>query len=182
MHINKLVLAEMAQRLGLPGLSGIALAALALAFFFSAVMPARKELERGRHEAQQLGEQQKRIESGLERKPAAPADQLKSFYGMFPAEPAAAQWLEKVYDAAAKNNLTLLHGEYALTVDPKAELARYRITLPARGTYEQIRGFIAAALEAVPSLALDDVDFQRQKVGETQVEAKVRMTLFLSRK
>ena len=182
MRVSKLALAEIAQRLGLPGAFGAVLTTLALVFFFSAVMPAQRQLERGRRDVLQLNEQQRRIQAGLERKPETAADQLKVFYGMFPPEPAAAESLQKIYDAAAQNQITLPHGEYALADDPKADLLRYRITLPVRGTYEQVRAFIATALEAVPALALDDVDFQRQRVGETQVEGKVRMTLFLSRK
>ena len=55
------------------------------------------------------------------------------------------------------------------------------MTLPVSGSYEQVRGFIAAALRDVPSLALDDIEFQREKIGDAQLETKVNMTLYLAR-
>jgi len=181
MRLSKLILAESAQRLGLPGMIGIALAALALALLLSALIPAQRELERDRAQAIQVQEHLKRVQAGLERKLETPADQLSAFYGMFPPQLAAAESLQKIYDVADKSQIQLPRGEYALAADTKAELSKYRVILPVTGSYEQIRAFIAGALEAVPTLALDDVDFQRQAVAEGQVQAKIRMTLYLAR-
>lgn len=181
MRLSKLVAAETLRGLGIPGVVGIALAVLALALFLSALLPAEGQLLRSRQEAAQLREQQKRIAAGLEKRAQTPAEKLDAFYSMFPAQADAAAALEKVYAAAAKNSLALPRGEYALNVDPKTNLGQYRIVLPVSGTYEQIRGFIAAALLDVPTLALDDVEFQREKIGETQLEAKIHMTLYLAR-
>jgi hypothetical protein len=48
-----------------------------------------------------------------------------------------------------------------------------------RGGYAQIREFVAASLKAVPALALDELAFERPKISETQVQARVRLTLYL---
>jgi Tfp pilus assembly protein PilO len=180
MRVNRLILAESLQYLGLPGVLGVGLLVLALAALFSVVMPAQEELERGRI-AQQRAEQTARAQAAGSKKPQTRAEQLKTFYGAFPAEIAAADVLQSIYDTANQNGVALPHGEYSMAVEEGTRLARYNITLPIVGSYEQIRGFIAAALAAVPALALDHVDFQRQKIGDPQIEAKLRMTLFLTR-
>lgn len=180
MRVNRLVLSESVHYLGLPGLLGVGLLVLALAALFSLVMPAQKELKRGRI-AQQRAEQTARVQAGGSAKPQTRAGQLKTFYGAFPTEIAAADALQSIYDTANQNGVALPHGEYSMAVDDGTRLAHYNITLPVVGSYEQIRGFIAAALAAVPALALEHVDFQRQKIGDPQIEAKLRMTLFLTR-
>ena len=181
MRVNRLVLSESLHYLGLPGLLGVGLLLLALAALFSAVMPAQTELERNRL-AQQRAQQTSRVQAGGSKKPQSRADQLKTFYSAFPTETAAADALQSLYDTANQNGVALPHGEYSMAVDKDTRLARYNITLPVVGSYEQIRGFIAAALAAVPALALEHVDFQRQKIGDPQLEAKLRLTLFLARK
>jgi Tfp pilus assembly protein PilO len=180
MRVNRLILAESVQYLGLPGVLGVGLLVLALAALFSVVMPAQKELERSRT-AQQRAEQMASAQAGGRSQPQTRADQLKTFFGAFPTEVEAADALQSIYDAASQNGVALPHGEYSRAVDDGTPLARYNITLPVVGSYEQIRGFIAAALAAVPTLALEHVDFQRQKIGDPQLEAKLRLTLFLTR-
>jgi hypothetical protein len=179
MRLNRLVVGEFLQRIGVPGVAGLVLVAIVLALVAVVIFPAQRQLEASRSAvavaAQRRGD-------GVAPPPRAqsPAEQLQTFYDMFPPEPAAADWLQKVYDAAAQQNLPLPRGEYSLAIDVKAGLARYRITLPIQGSYAQLRGFVAAALASVPTLSLDDIDFQRQTVGDAQLDAKVRMSLFLS--
>ncbi len=180
MRLNRLVAAEFARSLGVAGIAGIGLLAASAMFGLAGLLPAQNELDRMAAELGQLEERSQRVEAGLEKKQETPADQLKSFYALFPAEREASESLQKIYQAAEKNQIVLPRGEYALSVDEKSNLAKYRIALPVRGTYEQIRGFIAAVLDAVPTVSLDEISFQRQKVGEMNLEAKVRMTLFLS--
>jgi hypothetical protein len=179
MRVSKLVLAETAQRLGIPGAVGAALAAAALGIFLSAVMPAERDLAQKRLAIQQANERKARTSEAALAEGQSPQTQLQAFYEAFPKESAAADSLQHIYQAAAENGIKLPHGEYTLAMDDKAGLARYRINLPVTGTYQSIRGFINAALTALPTLALEHVDFQRQKIGDTQLEAKIRFSLLL---
>lgn len=181
MRLSRLVIAETVRALGVPGVIGVGLTILALVLFATALLPAQSRLEGSRSEEARLREQQRRIESGIETRAQTPQEKLDTFYALFPAQADAAASLEKVYAAAESNGVSLPRGEYALTVDPKTGLAQYRVTLPVSGSYEQIRGFIAAALRDVPTLALDDIEFQREKIGDAQLETKVNMTLYLAR-
>jgi hypothetical protein len=176
---SKLTWIEDAQRWGIPGAIGAALAVGALAFLLFAVLPSRQELERTQTALQQAAERKARPQRPGEDKVQAPQDALKAFYDSFPKESNAADALQQIYDAAKQNGIELPHGAYTMELDGKAGLVRYRITFPVTGSYQNIRGFINAALAALPTLALEHVDFQRQKVGDPLLEAKIRLSLLL---
>lgn len=180
MRLNRLVFAEVLRSLGIPGVLGLALAVLALVLGVSTLLPARAKLDRERQELVELRAAKGSFGAASAAKAATPQDQLNQFYALFPGQSTAAATLDKVYAAAAANSIALPRGEYALTQEPKTQLAQYRMVLPVRGSYEQIRGFLAAALQAVPTLSLDDIEFRREKIGEAQLEAKIHMTLYLA--
>ena len=57
-------------------------------------------------------------------------------------------------------------------------LAFYRITLPLRGTYPQIRQFVGSTLKSMPVASLEGLRFERKKVGDTRLEAQIRLTVY----
>jgi hypothetical protein len=108
-----------------------------------------------------------------------PAQQLKRFRDFFPKQATASHWISKLYDAAAQQNLSLDQGDYQFTQDKDSNLIRCEILLPIKGDYVQIRKFIARVLTDVPSLALDTIVFNRQKITDTTVDAQLGFTLYL---
>jgi hypothetical protein len=176
---SRLAAAETARMLGTPGVIGIALLVFSLSYAMSALLPAKEDLDAKRQQA--AGDQARvdREKSGVA--DTSPAGHLRAFYGFLPAQTDATDWLDKVYAAADKEKVTLPRGEYSLVIEPETAVSRYRILLPVKGSYSQIRSFVAAALDAVPSLALDDISFERQKIGDSTVDAKIRMTLYLKK-
>ena len=58
-------------------------------------------------------------------------------------------------------------------------LAAYRVTLPVRGSYAQVRQFVGHVLKDMPTASLDAVRFDRRKAGDAQLEAQVRLTIYL---
>jgi hypothetical protein len=57
--------------------------------------------------------------------------------------------------------------------------AIYRVTLPVRGSYAQVRQFVGHLLKDMPTASLDAVRFDRRKAGDAQLEAQVRLTIYL---
>ena len=104
----------------------------------------------------------------------------ETLYASLPPHDELAPQVERIYAAAASEHLALLQGEYARTEVAGTRLVRYRITLPVRGTYVQVRRFVAAASVAVPGLAIDDLNLQRKTVADEQLEARVQFSLFLA--
>ena len=112
-------------------------------------------------------------------KPLSPAEQLDVFYAFFPANDAQTDVLDRIFAAAAKENLALPQGEYHWSKERQGSLNRYGITLPLKGPYPGLRRFMAQILKENPSLSLDAVSFGRQTVSDIGVDAQVHFTLYL---
>lgn len=109
------------------------------------------------------------------------ASSLARFYAGFPPVEASYDLIERIYAAAASQNLALDQGEYKLVHEADGKLSRVSMVLPVKGSYPKVRKFIAQAMREVPSLALDGVSFQRQRIDDAAVEAQVRLTIYVRR-
>ena len=179
MALPRFLLADTLERLGRPGVIGVALLVSGLGLAASTVWPSWQELTR---QQARLAAAQERQRAAAARAPLpddSPAGQLRVFYAHFPAHHDASGSLSQLFAAARESGLQLSRGEYAFVTDRQTGLVVYRMTLPVRGGYTQVREFVAAALKAVPALALDELTFERPRISETQVQARVRFTLYL---
>ncbi|MNP83879.1 hypothetical protein D3C76_1829530 [compost metagenome] len=50
-----------------------------------------------------------------------------------------------------------------------------------RGNYPQVRRFLHALLSELPAVVLEDVDLQRKRIADTELNGRIRLTLYLSR-
>lgn len=168
-----------ASRLQWRGMAGIALIVLAAGFALSALLPAQQRIEALRADVSDL---RARLKSGGESAnvPVARATQLENFYAFFPAVESLPDWVGHVHTTAARNGLVLDSGDYLLERRKGARLAQYQITLPVRGSYSQIRGFVAEVLDKVPAAALDDIVVKRENIGAPALEARLRFVVYLS--
>jgi len=165
--------------LGWPGMLGLALLACSGGFYISTLAPQQLRIEDLRQEHLQLRQRAKRPANDA---PQSPTEKLAAFYGYFPPSQILPDLLEKIYDAAKQQSLVLEHGEYRALKDSVGNLMRYQFTLPVRGTYPQIRKFVDGALGGVPALALDSIQFERRKIGDATVDAKLKLVVFVGNK
>ncbi|PKO87891.1 MAG: pilus assembly protein PilO [Betaproteobacteria bacterium HGW-Betaproteobacteria-12] len=179
MAVHKLILLENIRALGRPGLIGAALLLTGLAFSLAATLPASQELEQSRQRAARASALEARAASGEQLAPQTAEGQRTAFYRDFPQPTEVTHWIERIYAAAAAEQLSLAHGEYVMSTVNDTRLQRYQITLPVRADYGQLRRFISAAQAAVPKLHLDELSLQRQEIGEAQVDARIRLSLYL---
>jgi hypothetical protein len=61
-------------------------------------------------------------------------------------------------------------------------LARFRVSLPLKGTFKQVLGMMDTVLQENNTVALENVTFKRDKVDDQAVEAKVVFLVFLDSK
>jgi Tfp pilus assembly protein PilO len=181
MAVPKLIVLEAVLSLGKPGFAGALLLAVSLAYALSGVQPARRELVAAQEQAARVETVLAGVRSGRDAAPQSAEKRRDTFYGALPAQADVTQWIERIYGAAEAEKLSLARGEYAQADVADTRLARYRIVLPLRGSYGQIRRFIAASQSAVPGLGLDDISIQRQSVGEGEIEANVHLSLYLAK-
>jgi Tfp pilus assembly protein PilO len=166
-------------RLGWPGALGVAVWLATAALFVGVVLPAQEQVDALRERTATL--RAGTAQSGGLRVAAqpSPAEQLAAFYAAFPSEPSSPDWIGKIAATAKRSGLSLDQGEYRLSRDTVGKLARLQITLPVRGDYRQIRQFLARTSAEVPTVVLEQVQFERQKVGDTEVDAKIRLVLYM---
>ena len=175
LHAN---LALAAERLGWPGVVGLGLLAFVAGFYFSTVRPAQIRVAQLNGEAHRLARERARP---VDDAPASTREQLDAFYRFFPPSDQTSVPLGKIFAVARKQRLGLVQGEYRILRESASGLTRYQLTFPLKGTYPQVRRFVAAALAEVPNLLLDSVQFERRKIGESVVNARVKFVMYLGR-
>lgn len=168
-------------QLGLPGALGVAGLAMCLALYFSTVQPAQQRRDAARVSASSL---QKRI---AQTRPDSidsvrPLDeQLADFYGIFPKEHDATDSVGKIAAIAQRNGLLVQQAEYKVERDRNGKLTRFQISLPLKGEYQTLRRFLSDLHAEIPILSLEQVQFERQKIGDPIVDAKIRLVIYLGR-
>ena len=166
------------ELLGFSGVIGITLLVFAFTLYIATLLPLNREVSALRTEANVL---QKRysMSGAADLKISTPKEQLASFYGFFPKKETTPEWLHKINLAAIDNGIVLRSGEYKMEQASGDRLARYQIVLPLTGSYPQIRGFIDMVLEQVPAAALNEISLRRDSVSSAQLDARIRLTLYL---
>ena len=160
-------------KLGAAGVLGLGVLLFCLPFYFSALRPAERELD-----AKRAASERSRV-----RGPVRPialdsrADQLERFYTLFPPLERLGGELERLYGLARGSGLELLQGEYRVEKRP-AGLVAYRITLPVRGSYSQVRSFAGAVLTKMPIASIDGLRFERKKSADAQLDAQLKLTVY----
>jgi hypothetical protein len=163
-----------AETLGASGAVGAGLIVLGASLYFSLLAPAQDDLDllRGKIERAARGR-------GTSLPGDQSSEQLKQFFALLPPSSDAPRWVMRMHQLAERDGLTLESGEYRMERSRDWPVANYRITLPIHGSYPQIRRYIDDLLREVPAAALEDLAIQRDNVSAADVDAKVRLTLYL---
>jgi hypothetical protein len=164
---------------GLPGVLGAGLLAACPAFYLSAIYPAQERLNHARESAASIQERVRLASNGLAQRELTPAEQLAEFYRIFPNDKNLQPWLEKVFTLAESNGIRLDQGEYKVTRDKVGKLVRFQMTLPIRSEYPQIRKYLNSLRAGIPIMAMEHLQFERQKINDPEVEATIRLALYL---
>lgn len=162
------------RRLGPAGILGIGVLLACGGFWSSELRPMEREISQRQAAAERL----------RSRTPYQPvsrdsrAEELRRFHSLFPSPRDLTAEIEKLHRLARGAGLELAQGEYRLE-RPATGLWAYRVTLPVAGSYPQLREFIAAVLKAMPTASLDAMRFERKRAADPQLEAQVRLTLYV---
>jgi Tfp pilus assembly protein PilO len=109
--------------------------------------------------------------------PATPAARFNAYEASLPRTAEAVDMVARIYRIGIANGLALPTGEYQLERVPDDRLLRYRLNLPADGSYPQVRAFILEVLDTLPA-AVDDIQVRRESDG-VQLRARLRFSLYL---
>lgn len=164
-------------RLGAVGRVGAGLLVLTLVFFIAAVVPQKEALKELKSKVRAM--QQTQPDSAGQMK-LNNNQALQVFYDFLPRSDSSPYWISELDRIAKDSGVELNGSDYRLMMEKESKLVRYEIQLPLRGTYPQIRAFIANALQAVPTLALADIIIRRETIQAGRVDARLHMHLYLN--
>lgn len=160
--------------LGPAGVAGLGVLVFCAALHFSALLPAERELA-----ARVLALERQRAHAGV--RPVSGvegASELLRFHAAFPPASRLADELAELSAQAKAAKLELEQAEYRLDARGTG-LAAYRVVLPVRGSYAQVRRFVGLVLERMPTASVDALRFERGKTTDARLEARVQLTLYL---
>jgi hypothetical protein len=166
---------ELLEILGAAGVLGLGVLLFCGVFYITSVTPAENEVVARRTVAEQLT--RRTLIQNVSSATGAAAE-LSQFQSLFPPVEQLTDEMERLHALARDAGLELQQGEYRL--ESRGEgLAAYRVILPLRGSYPQIRRFMDAILRDMPIASVDALRFERKKVGETRLDAQFRLTIHL---
>lgn len=161
-----------------PGLAGLGLLLFTAGLTAVGIHSLRQQLNALNDEAAAMSSRLGK--RGTASAPVSGRSQLSNFYAFFPLIENVPELLGRINRAATHHRLVLEKGEYKLSREPDFRLARYQVTLPVRGDYTKVRGFVNDVLEALPSAALEELALKRESIELPELESRVRFTLFLA--
>lgn len=126
--------------------------------------------------AEPIGEAQRGQGSG--QSTAQDRARLQAFLTGLPSHRDIPLAVQTLLTLADQHGVSLLKGDYQFQPDANAGFARYRMTLPVRGSSTQVRRFLGAALQAQPSLGVESMQLRREQVSVDQIEARVEWVLY----
>lgn len=167
------VLRRLAAHLGAPGILAGGVLMLCAGFYWGVVKPAEQAVQAQRAAAAKLASRIPHQPVSADRR----IEDLQRFHHLFPPLERLPAEVEKLWALAVEHKLELQTGEYRLDGDVPG-LRRYRMNLPVRGTYTQLRLFVDAILKTLPTLSIDGLRFERKRVSDTELEAQLALTLY----
>ena len=105
---------------------------------------------------------------------------LQALQTLLQQGPEAGQIVRRMITLARAEQITLAQADYQQQANAGIGVTRVQITQPVRATYPELRRYIEAVLATTPNASLDQVVAKRDNVGQTQVEARLKWSLWIA--
>jgi Tfp pilus assembly protein PilO len=158
-------------RTGRSGLAGIALLLAAAAFLVSTHLEVAAEVQALRAD---LAAAQSRARTPAAEPVAEPATAMRAL----PARADMPAILRELFGKAARARLAVDTAKYEISATKSGVVVRHQIAFAVTGPYPQLRAFIDTTLATMPAVALSDLVLERKSIGDGNVEAQIRMTVY----
>lgn len=169
------------NKLGVLGLLGISLILISALMFGlkntsakKALIDSQEELDKKILQARYLHDKEK---------PNMLKPKIFDFYQAFPTTSQLSTTLSAIKRTASKNKLALDKGDYKFTLISKnktkvEDIAKYEIKFPLYGNYIQIRTFVREVLLEWPTLALSEIQLERESNLSPTLNANLTFIFF----
>jgi hypothetical protein len=158
-------------RTGRPGLVGIALLLAAGVFLLSTHLRVAGEVAAMRAD---LAAAQSKAGTVAVEVVADPAPGMRDL----PARAETPAILRQVFARATQAHLAVDTASYEVTTKKGSGVVRTQIAFPVAGPYPQVRSFIDTTLATMPAVAISELVLERKSIGDANVVAQIRMTVF----
>ena len=166
-------------QLGAAGTAGLAMLLVAALAWVTLVHPGELEVASAQGKLKSLRQQVATKNSLPVNSALGREEQLNVFYNSFTQSEKVPDTLKRIYRAADKQQLMLETGEYSRLQTGTERLARFRISLPVKGSFSQVLGFMNTVLQENSTVALENATFKRDKVDDEDIEAKLVFLVFV---
>jgi hypothetical protein len=169
---------QLGRRLGAGGLLGLTLLVLALGLFFILVRPLHIQSQAHKQQLDQLRAAAQTV--AAEPVVLATPDPI----AMLPPDSSAAATLGELEQLARAHGFELTRGQYSVATvngaaSNEARLARWQMVFLVKTDYPALHAFVAAALERLPNLTLDEVKLKRERIEDVELQTELRFSLFV---
>jgi hypothetical protein len=161
-----------ARRLGAVGLAGLGLFAAALLMQGIRITSLQQTIH-----AQQA--RLATLQVTAARRVEPPARPPLNPLALLPPTSEASQLIGELEKLARAHGLALPRGQYSVAPLTGTSLQRWQLVLPLDAPYPALHAFLAAALERLPNLTLDELKLKRDRIESTQLQAELRLSLFV---
>lgn len=165
------------QEMGLQGGLGLGFIFGALVIATAVLLPDIRDMKRMEQENAQL----RMKPAVLRTAQRSPTSAHLVFYKSLPPENQASWEIAKIFEIAEANDIWLQRIEYSRIRNPDIPVSKYQIDLPMQGGYTDIRMFMIDLLNQMPAVAINELSFRREDIDSPDVEAKLRLTIYLGR-
>lgn len=160
---------------GLPGLLGLTLLGAALWLELMTVPALRVDtrvLQAQTHRVQAQARQPLRLAPTAQ-------DVLGTFYARLTPRAQRDQALARMLQKAQAQGLTLETIQLHVDDQDRGPIERQTLALPVKGSYAQIRGWIADVLHDSDAVSLDDLELHRDDPQTDQLRARLTLSLWM---
>lgn len=155
--------------LGRTGWLGLAALLVSIAIAIITFPAMVQRLDRLQQDA--LAERQRRAAAGYTAEAALPR--------LLAAAGTSGEFVAAVHTLAANDGIIIERIDYQLLRETGKPVLQYRADLTAQASYLKLRSWIDAVLRERPSVALDELVFERPNPDTTEVTARIRFTHFM---
>jgi len=161
------------RRLGRTGLAGLGLLLVAGLIVFAHIVPTKAEtliLESRVAELQR---------AAIRAPQRVAVVQSSGFIDNLPDSHAASAVIGQLERLAQAHGLQLLRGQYTQAPITGTSLLRWQLSLPVKAEYPKIIAFVGVSMQALPTLALEEIKLKRDKIETSVLDADLRFNLYL---
>ena len=163
-------------RLGVAGVIGIALAVLAPIAIVVDLMSTRAALS---FLSAKTNADLNR--SGLNALAIEPStgQSVQQFEAMLPRITDVPGVLLRMREAAILHGVVLEEGQFKLSSESGSPISRYQMLFPAKAHYTQVREFLRDAMQANPTLALEQAALRRDDPNSEVIDTQIQFALYI---